>query len=122
MFSTGKNVQNYSDTMQISSWDLRGEEMKDTMLIMWLITNILLREHKEMLKIAKKGAGHHILPWLSTLCHHLAFAISEYWEKTTGKRGSSPHSTVDHPFTQFIRFTMHFAGFVFIQILVQSIN
>lgn len=54
MFSTGKNVQNYSDTMQISSWDQRGEEMKDTMLIMWLITNILLGEHKEMPDIAKK--------------------------------------------------------------------
>lgn len=54
MLSTGKNVQNYSGTMQISSWDLRGEEMKDTMLIMWLITNILLSEHKEMSDIAKK--------------------------------------------------------------------
>lgn len=54
MLSTGKNVQNYSGTMQISSWDLRGEEMKDTMLIMWLITNILLSEHKEMSNIAKK--------------------------------------------------------------------
>lgn len=54
MFSTGKNVQNYSDTMQISSWDLRGEEMKDTMLIMWLIIDILLSEHKEMSDITKK--------------------------------------------------------------------